>query len=591
MFCEEESVGKLAIGSVVLLGVFELAGFSFVALHLKKIYFIFAIILSWMGVLLYGGIKKKKKGQKLFSVTMVVNDLKGNWIALASSLLLIICVLSFYSMSSDDALYVSNATQFQYSSILNEYDSSLGIEGLQTMSAYDFQVWESLVAILGNLFHLESVAIMHTYILPILLLAVASAYLYMGMILTDGNRIYANIFYLLVTICHLFSGYSVYSKGRFLLSRLWQGKSIYLLLVLPVLIGFLLKYFKEKDKHLGIKLMLCMSATVALNLSGLFVIGFEMLFLMIVIAIKQKSSKIFIYSIPAIFVVASFTLMAYIRTIQSQAGMLEKYSGTTKTFVIDAFRTNFMSNNWKHLVLCLIAMLIIFLWGNQYAKIVMVYVPCALLLTVWNPLLGRYVAEYITKTGVYWRVFWLIPIGESIAYIPYILYSKKGRINFVSILCVAILLIFTGRWTLYDFSRSTNAEKLPEEVIELGGEIVAEKDSPIVLGGGYFSTTLRQKYPTIQLIYSGRNMVSSILFQYSDEQQFAERVRMNEFVNNRVDDYTDIEGLLESYNVDFVVINSTYEEKLDYLLKSNKWVMLAESGDFCLLKFIGVEDN
>ena len=519
-FTKKHTVSNIAIGFVLYIGLLELLGFGFVALQGKTWMFalVSVLLICALGFL---GVRNNLSNGMTFEV------IKPYILSIIITLFLVMITFVFYRSDADDSFYVSNVALFQSSSVLNPYDSSFGITTLGTVPMYDFQIWESIMALVSSLFRVEAVATMHTYIIPTLLIVSASAYLFLGETLCEDKR-QANLFYVGISLFHLFGGYAVYSQGSFLLSRIWQGKAVYLMVVLPVMIAILLKETKQKSKNLWLQLAICVLAGMALNPTSLYVLGFQLLFMIIVMAITNREVKLLLQSIPSVIFVVLFTLLIYLRTSRFD-GQIEASSQVQGTFVKDVFNL-FWGSGKIYFWLFIVCALIIFIIGTKTARAFFVYTPLLMFLTIWNPTVGKIVAETVTKAPSYWRVFWLIPVGPAICYATVLLWNKtRGRINKGIILVIGVLaLCVPGTWMFTEenhFVMANNVEKIPNEVKEFGEQIVALGDRPIVLGCGDFSTTLRQKYTDIELIASREQYIYD-LFLYRGEKNKQKNVNI-----------------------------------------------------------------
>lgn len=564
----KRAVNNIAIGFCAYLGILELLSFWTVAFSKEKIYFIFIAVLLYIAFLVVSFVMKKEKIdiKRVFSENFV-------WIALTFVLIILVSLL--YRSDADDSFYVSNAMLFQNSNILNLYDSSFGNDELGTVPMYDFQIWESLVAVIASAFSLEAVSVMHIFMLPVLLVLSASAYLFLGSILIDTNDMRkSTLFYIFITIFHLFGGYAAYSEGSFLLSRQWQGKAVYLTIVLPVMVAILLKSIKEDNKLLWCYTAICMLAGMALNPTSLYVLGFEVLFMVIAIAICKKRLSYILNIIPSGIVAVSFTIMIYLRTSQ-YGGQIEAASNTDKSFIFDTFKS-FWGTGGLYLVLYLLSIAIILWKGSKEAKVYSVFVPVLLLLFIWNPYLGRIIAEKVTKVPSYWRVFWLIPVGTSVAYAGTLLIanfrSKWGR--YICFCGIAFCICFSGKWMFSKsngFVSAKNYERIPDDSIEFGKIITEDKSKAIVLGGDSFSTTLRQKYSDIELIYSRYQYLLDLYLYRGKEEEFQDRVRMMDFINGHLTEYSDMKYLLDKYKVDYIIIAKAQEKEQFFLIETGEW--------------------
>lgn len=576
VFTKEARAYNFAIGFCIYMGILELFGFWVVAVAEKKIYFE-SIALIIYAVFMILAIRRYKVQH-----INIAEAIRKNYLWMGITFVLIVLVIVFFRSDADDSFYVSNATLFQNSVNLNAYDSSFGIKELGTVPMYDFQVWESLIAVLSSMFRLEAVSVMHLFILPVLLILSASAYLFLGSILLKTDKIMkCTMFYLGLTIFHLFGGYAVYSEGSFLLSRQWQGKAVYLTIILPVMTAILLKTVKEqKSKKLWAQLAACILAGMALNPTSLYVMGFELLFMGVVITIVNKQPKYLLHITPAACIVVLFTVMIYFKTKQ-YSGQIAAASITNDTFVYDTFRA-FWGSGIVYLLFYFCSACIIWWKGTMEAKIFSVYTPALLGIFIWNPYLGRYVAEHVTMVPSYWRVFWLLPVGASIVYAGCIIYHncRVTIYKYIVILVTCAVLCIPGKWMFSKtngFQLADNTERIPKDVIQFGENIISENDNAIVLGGDIFATTLRQKYANIELIYS-RNQYILDLFWYRGEiQQTYDRSTMMNFANGKLTDFNGVSELLNSYKVDYLILSNDLIDEQEYLLSTKQWEIKSRS--------------
>lgn len=572
----------IAAGLVVLLGLIELFGWFFVAFRLKRSLFALLVVLI-VACLVIAAVKgnalrkagRRRTGRYGRAVIPVI----------LVTAVLIVATMLVYRSDADDSFYVSNVALFAQSDRLNPYDSSFGIESLGTAPMYDFQIWEAFMAVLCRVFRIEAATMMHTICLPLLLLISASAYLLLGRVVTKGNAKKAAWFYVFLTVFHLFGGYAVYSEGSFLLSRLWQGKAVYLCVVLPVMIALILQNVEKRSRFLWLELLVCMSAGIALNPTSMYVMGFQMLFMLIVIACVRREAKYLLHGIPAVLEIAFFTLLIYLRTSKF-SGQMEAASVASESFVGQTF-LEFWGSGKLYLIFYALSAVVVALWGNRREKIYILYTPLALLAGIWNPWLGRLVAEKITMTPSYWRVFWLIPAGQGLAIALLILYEKVTRKRPARCLYLAaacLLCALPGRWMFSGengFIASNNVEKLPDEAVTFGGMIAEEAPGARVLGCEAFATTLRQKYTELELTYSRYQYILDLFAYRGEMEQAADRTYLMHVVNGTEQDLSRASELLAAYEVDYVILQNENEDFSRYL-EQNGWEIREESEQYSL---------
>ncbi len=570
-----------AVGFVALTGLVEFLGWYFVAFQWKRNWFAVLVLAITLCLMILAAIRKTLSYRPKYKFDRAMIPV------LVVTVFLILITMAVYRSDADDSFYVSNVALFAESGRLNPYDSSFGIEELGTVPMYDFQIWEAFMAVLCRVFRVEAVTMMHTVCLPVLLILSASAYLLLGRVVTKGDSGKAALFYVLMTVFHLFGGYAVYSEGSFLLSRLWQGKAVYLNVALPVMTALILENAEKRRRFLWLELLICMSAGIALNPTSMYVMGFQLFFMLIAISCVRREVKYLLHSIPAVLEVALFTVLIFLRTSKF-SGQMEAASVTTETFVKDTF-LRFWGSGKLYLLFFAVAVVVIIAWGNKLEKIYIIYTPLALLLGIWNPWMGRVIAEKITMTPSYWRVFWLIPVGQGIAIALIILYEKVMKRKFVRYLYLAAALLLCavpGRWMFSKengFIVSNNVEKMPDEAVTFGKLIISENPGAKVLGCDAFSTTLRQKYTDMELIFSRYQYILD-LFQYrGEEEQAADRIYLMNIVNGVDQNLSGVSELLAKYQVDYVIIQSGNENLGGYLSRDG-WQVREESEQYLLYR-------
>lgn len=563
-----KKISYFSIGFVVQMALIELLGWWMVAFRKPFMLFeILCILIMGLGVIL--AIKNRRH------VNTSVFPMRDKTMQIVTMIILITFIafiisrlLLYYRSDADDSFYVSNVLLFLKSDRLNMYDSSFGDKTLGTVPMYDFQIWESYLAVLCKLSSI-SPAIMCHYIMAFVLLIIAiSSILFMGDVLLKDN-VERNIFVIILMLFYLMGGYAVYSKGSFLLSRLWQGKAVYLHIVLPVAIAYMLLHIdiQQKNKFFGIGLLFAMIAGIALNPTSMYVVGFQILFMVIAIAIYKKNPKICVHILPTLIVILLISLMILLRANQFD-GQIEAASETSDGFAIQVFQS-FLGDGKGYFVIYLICCIVIMILGDPKGKILCIGTPILLLIGVWNPIMAPFIAKHLTMVPSYWRVFWLLPIDYAIAYCAVLLLRKRK----VYILGMAVLIagvLFSGKYMFTDvnyFVQAENKERIPQTILNLGKVIDNEKTTQTVLACDSAATTLRQEYNNIELIFSRYQYVLD-LFQYrGKETEASDRIHMFEFVKNPDDleSYEDIEQLLNQYNVTWILIDESQQDKISYL--------------------------
>ena len=544
----------------------------------------------FLGIIFCIYVQKKNNNIKICNHIFKISKEEKIVICIVAFILILQIVMTFirYRSDADDSFYVSNSAMFLKEEFLNTYDSSMGIRDVAPLPLYTFQTWEAFLSFICKIFFVEPVVFTHTLIVPFLLICSAAAYLSLGNKLFSKS-IHANMFYVLISIFHLMGGFTVYSQGSFLLSRLWQGKAVYLSIVLPLFMAWMIELYKDStNKTNYLKITICILAGLALNPTSMYILGFQMLAMFAVICVKKRSLKIATYSFPSVLIYGIFAVLLYLKTSQYPNYIAD----ITKVDVVTIYNIfiNFYGKGIGYFIMYLVSIGFILKYGSNSAKILFSYTPGILLLCVWNPLIGQLIAKHITSAVTFWRVFWLIPAGTSIAYVLILMIERlkiQGIKQILLLFLCMIILSYPGKWMFSEdngFITPTNVEKISNVVLDFGRIISKEGNSSdnITLAPSEFNTTLRQKFTNIELVVS--RYVSDFYHYRGKEDVFIEKLSLNNFIEgNQEGNYEHITNILDKYSVEWVIIKKEKTQDLNYLC-ANNYSIVDEENKYILLK-------
>ncbi len=128
-----------------------------------------------------------------------------------------------------------------------------------------------------------------------------------------------------------------------------------------------------------------------------------------------------------------------------------------------------------YMALFFLAILYLFLTEkNKSQKMFMVYFSCLIMVVILNPLFNKCVDSLLNK-NVYWRNFWLLPMGITIAYAGVSVIKGVSNKNqkMITFLLILLIIVSSGKciYTAENYQKIGNAFKLPEEYIEVINKI------------------------------------------------------------------------------------------------------------------------
>ena len=155
---------------------------------------------------------------------------------------------------------------------------------------------------------------------------------------------------------------------------------------------------------------------------------------------------------------------------------------------------------------CLAVLYILMKEEDKKKKALFVLFPILVLILVMNPLFNKLVGG-ILKKGAYWRVFWMIPLGITIAYAAIkIIDNTEKKIQKVFLTICFCGIIALGGKNMYspgNFLGFGNLYKLPDEAVYVTQLIGADKaEYKKALVSYYLAPYIRQIDASIELTYA-----------------------------------------------------------------------------------------
>lgn len=387
------------------------------------------------------------------------------------SLILCVIVILFQAITSsffqfadrDDSFYVGLAETSIDSLALYSFDPSLGDTEFLVMSPYSFQSWELSYAVLAKTFSLPPAVIAHT-VLPFFLIIMAYfSYAYLAQQIIIRHNI--PIFLCILSIFYIFSGYSIYSQGSFLLTRIWQGKAVLLHIILPYLIANLILFFKSDYSRKYIwKIVIALIAGISFNPIVVFLPTLILATYVLTefLHYPKNLGKIF----PVVLSLLPIGLFAI--TIKLGVTGSEYFDSSIMDFQPLLVLSKYLGKSVPFVVFYILCVIFMYKDQDYYQKLIFIFSPALLLIFVWNPLIAPFIAYNITSIFTYWRVYWLFPLGMGIAFSLEKLYHRQKKSYFYSSLTIILVFNLLARLNIYnDLEQPQNLYKLPQEHVDI----------------------------------------------------------------------------------------------------------------------------
>lgn len=533
---EYHLVGCIVDGACISFAIFEVIAIPFLFFNLRFSIFYFIMLIFFSLSFVLGLFFLKKDWKKILERGREERKkYKVKWICL----ILLVVIQTFlstylYHEDDDDGYYIAIANQAVENDVIETNPNVVynGEEAAGVYNSIDMPVvsWELTYSFLAKTMQIKPVIVAHS-VLPAFLIPLCYMAVYcLAFNLLEDNKKAVSVL-IWYAILNMFGGYLVRSSSCFLLLRIWQGKAVLANFIFPTLIGNCVCVYKKKDNfYIWIKnciILLCGigCSTVGIYLTPICYFGVGMPFLVYKIVKDRKGIfsliRNFVLScIPAIVII----IFAFTRIMGSSVGKtyVEKTPEKWSVWFLVTVGT------WKNgfLILLILACLAILIFGKNLEKTVLLGTSATIFLTFLNPLLCSFVSQRVTSVGVYWRLWWLIPINLIIA-VGFVCFSDKLKRKILKFVCGAaclFIIMFSGTFmyekNLY-FGEYRNIYKLPEEVLYISDYVLEKGENITILVPGSISRKIRQYDSKIYLpiansMQTNENLIPGTAYTYGD---------------------------------------------------------------------------
>ena len=413
---------KIIIGYAACVGVFQVIAipFMYFSLDFLLLYYIYLSIIVSV-ILMSCFFLYHHRGKEISNLQKGVSTYKRADIYLWGILILgiafqIIYVVLHQHTDIDDSFYIAETNTILNTGKVLDIDPASGMSEFPFAPMYKMVSYEVLMAVIAKVFSVNAAYLYHT-IIPVFFIALH--YLIIVNIAKKINPKNVVYFIFLYQVINMFSAYSGYSQGAFLLYRIWQGKAVMINIVIPILILTFFWLYEKKTiewkEVLFVTVVLIAgfhTTTVAIYLVPVAYFGLVAGYLYS----NRKWRNTFRLCIPVILVLPLVGLKFWILSsnqLESASGeqvsvVASVGSGASKLSYLNEFINKYMDGNIILIFLIVIALLYLLFKGNQKEKGIVAVPAIVIWLTFCNPVFMKIVAGYVTGSAVYWRLFWLL---------------------------------------------------------------------------------------------------------------------------------------------------------------------------------------
>ncbi len=519
---------KILSGFVVLLCVFHLISipFMFGAGSFTTLYYIYlaSILAIAAAYIVISILKKRVPLQDDLALLHNVIRRKSfyqilHWLMWIAVILLILWhmkeVIVHIKFNVDDNFYVAESLTTLSRDTIMDTLPSCGIDGSVFPATYKLVSWELWISVLTRLFGTTPAVLCHS-ILPALLIPLQyMAYYIVG---REFFKKRTSAFLMFVIFLNFMSGPSTYSQGAFLTLRIWQGKSVLVNIIMPLLLYLFIKMIKRRRVTLTDQLALfavLLVSQAATTVGAYLTPVLYAVYAVTLLIILRKPKPFLKLLMPALFITPFVAAKLLLLINAGSLSSLSEGSGVHERSFNELFN-NYFGLSLVIVFFILSIVIITFTLNTGPEKnLRFFFLISSLILIVFfiNPLVMPFVESYITGVGVYWRMFWLLQPAIIIATgltalceIP-----KTGTARLALLLFCMICVLVSGRSIFKDedykesFKNRSKVSATTQKIVRnirndlADDEDISERDV-ILLVPRKLSFEVRQ-YADIPLIY------------------------------------------------------------------------------------------
>jgi hypothetical protein len=337
------------------------------------------------------------------------------WTVVAGSLIVLqaVSAVAYYRPDWDDCYYLAAVLDYEDAQVLNDQEPTHR-EGFPVSAHQRFMCWELWGAVLCRFSGLNPMVVFHS-VLPALLVLVSYA-AYSMLLAQFLPQRWVPLALLGLSAYFLWGISGQLDAANHLLVRVWQGKSVMLHIVLPLMVVSLVRFAERPSWRWWLTLTACVGSGVAASASAVFMEGALICCLAPLLLLTMRTSR-FPFVLGAIMSLAPLALAAL--AIKSGLGAEEALlQGSATMSAGDRWLGYFLaqaSEGSATLIWILCLPLLAVLLAGWPRQVYLLGVPVLLLLTFANPFLTKFVTLHFTSQYGYYRLLWLFPVGVGLA--------------------------------------------------------------------------------------------------------------------------------------------------------------------------------
>lgn len=485
-----------------------------------------------------------------------------------SCIFIIAIILSLIVSRSDldDAFYASVAafTSANPETALKMQDPMLGEIGLPLIfPSYQFTSFEILSGLGGYLFSLPAINFYYIYLVPIWMTVSVLVIFLLTKELFPQYWLISGCMAFLLT---LLLGEMHRSPANFSFQRIYQGKAVFLSVIVPAIFYLTARYFSNKNNKSVLFLIgCCQISSIGLTNFGMFmgpIVGFTAI-LSNMILLERGDTKKLVYILLTLLIPLPYLINV---ALESRISPLLSFN-TESAF--NVWESVFGPHQQYLIGILLLAGPI--LAKNSVTRWRLAVPPLILFSIFLNPYFSYFISKYITTPPVYWRVVWSFPILIFTAVSLCMIFTElfNTRFHIITRSLLVLLVLFTG---VYAFPFNTLREKnignistfadwkIPKEHLRVSKiAMIYAKNEQRILAPDEIAGVI-SRFENHPKLISTRGIYLNLMQSSFTPNEFTARtVLYNYITGNIIVDNNNIIKALKELNVSVVVLSKNIE--------------------------------
>lgn len=240
------------------------------------------------------------------------------------------------------------------------------------------------------------------------------------------------------------------------------------------------------------------------------------------------------------------------------------------------------------------------IWGRKKNSMIFIGYTAVLFLTVYNPVVVKYIIAKLGFDKEYYRFIWLLPVIPGVAYygVQAVGFFRKKWVKAAAVAVLTGIFVLLGNpldRVVTNFAFAENIYKIPSELIQVCETIHENQKNQGKMARVVFDGTLnnevRQYDASIRLIISRNASIyragSNVTGVYDENSNSYKRQKaLLDVVDYQI--YDDMEAFrkaLKKTKTEFVVVSKN--EELQKVLEENGCELIGETNTYNIFRFVG----